>query len=59
MAKYKHKKSKMIIDAVPYTNGQEDGFMDGKPYIYATLGKMRMELLILLLKMLVFMKKSR
>lgn len=26
MAKYKHKKSKMIIDAAPYTNGQEDGF---------------------------------
>lgn len=43
MAKYRHKKSKMIIDAVPYTNGQEDGFMDGKPFIYATLGKIKQE----------------
>jgi hypothetical protein len=43
MAKYKHKKSKMIIDAAPYTNGLEDGFMDGKPFIYATLGKIKQE----------------
>lgn len=43
MAKYKHKKSEMVIDAVPYTNGLEDGFMDGKPFIYATLGKIKQE----------------
>ena len=43
MAKYKHKKSKMIIDAAPYTNGLEDGLMDGKPFIYATLGKIKQE----------------
>lgn len=43
MAKYKHKKSKMIIYAAPYTNGLEDGFMDGKPFIYATLGKIKQE----------------
>lgn len=43
MAKYKHKEIKMIIDAAPYTNGLEDGFMDGKPFIYATLGKIKQE----------------
>lgn len=43
MAKYKHKESKMIIDAVPYCKGREDGFMDGKPFIYATLGKIKQE----------------
>lgn len=43
MAKYKHKKSNMIIDATEYHNGLEDGFMDGKPFIYATLGKIKQE----------------
>jgi len=42
MAKYKHKNG-LIIDAAPYTNGLEDGFMDGKPFIYATLGKVKQE----------------
>jgi len=42
MAKYKHKNG-LIIDAKPYTNGLEDGFMDGKPFIYATLGKIKQE----------------
>ncbi|WP_304341584.1 hypothetical protein [Metaclostridioides mangenotii] len=41
MAKYKHKKSKMIIDAIEYHNGLEDGYVDGKPFIYATLGKIK------------------
>jgi len=43
MAKYKHKKGNMIIDAIEYHNGLEDGFMDGKPFIYATLGKIKQE----------------
>lgn len=43
MAKYKHEKSKMVIDAAPYTNGLEDGFIDCKPFVYTTLGKIKQE----------------